>query len=265
MIAIALTIAGSDPSGGAGIQADLKTFSRQRVYGMAVITALTAQNTTGVSDVMGIPSEFVQKQLDSVLTDIRPDAAKTGMLSNAAIVEVVAAKVREYGLTKLVIDPVMLSTSGASLLNPDARLVFRRELLPLAMLLTPNLHEAEALTGKQVRTVEDMEEAALQLHGMGARNVLVKGGHLEKHVDGAAIDVFFDGKEFFHLRSERIATGNTHGTGCVLSAAITGYLASGKSLADAVRQGKDFVTAAIRNGLKLGSGNGPCDPLELEK
>lgn len=261
MIAKALTIAGSDPSGGAGIQADLKTFSRLRVYGMAVIAALTAQNTVGVSDVMAVPPEFVQKQLDSLLTDIRPDAAKTGMLSNAAIVEVVAAKVREYDLTKLVVDPVMLSTSGASLLNPDARLAFRKELLPLALLITPNLDEAQILTGKQIRTVEDMEEAALQIHGMGARNVLVKGGHL----DGDATDVFFDGKEFSHLHSERIATRNTHGTGCVLSAAITAYLAFGKSLAEAVRHGKGFVSEAIRNGLNLGSGNGPCDPLELER
>jgi hydroxymethylpyrimidine/phosphomethylpyrimidine kinase len=261
VIAKALTIAGSDPSGGAGIQADLKTFSRLRVYGMAVIAALTAQNTTGVSDAMEVAPEFVRKQLDSLLTDIPPDAAKTGMLLTASIVEVVANKVREYGLTKLVIDPVMLASSGASLLSPDARTTFRKELLPLALLITPNLEEAQSLTGKQIWTVDDMEEAALQIHGMGARHVLVKGGHLK----GDATDVFFDGREFSHLRSERIAARNTHGTGCVLSAAITGYLALGKSLSDAVRLGKDFVTQAIRNGLKLGSGNGPCDPLGLER
>lgn len=260
-VAKALTIAGSDPSGGAGIQADLKTFSRLRVYGMAVIAALTAQNTTGVSDVMDVPPEFVRKQLDSVLSDIRPDAAKTGMLSTAGIVEVVAGKVREYGLTKLVIDPVMLSTSGASLLNPGARLIFRQQLLPLALLITPNLEEAQDLTGKQVRTVEDMEEAALRIHGLGARNVLVKGGHLESD----PVDVLFDGKDFSHLHSERIATRNAHGTGCVLSAAITAHLALGKSLADAVRLGKEFVTQAIQNGLELGRGNGPCDPLGLER
>ena len=260
-VARALTIAGSDPSGGAGIQADLKTFSSLRVYGMAAIAALTVQNTQGVTDVMEVPPAFLQKQLDSVLKDIPPDAAKTGMLGSAAIVEVVAAKVREYALTKLVIDPVLMSSSGAPLLSPDARYVFRKDLLPLALLITPNLEEAQILTGKEVSTVEDMEEAALQIHGMGARHVLVKGGHLQ----GDAIDIFFDGKDFSRLQSERISNTNSHGTGCVLSAAITAYLASGKSLADAVQSGKDFVTRAITNGLKLGSGRGPCDPLGLER
>jgi hydroxymethylpyrimidine/phosphomethylpyrimidine kinase len=260
-VAIALTIAGSDPSGGAGIQADIKTFSSLRTYGMAVVAALTAQNTAGVSDVMEVPPEFVQKQLERVLKDIPPHAAKTGMLPTPAIVEVVAAKVREYRLTKLVVDPVMLSTSGASLMNPDARLVFRKELLPLALVITPNLEEAQHLTGKPILTVEDMEEAALQIHGMGARHILVKGGHLQ----GDATDVFFDGKDFSHLRSDRIANRNTHGTGCVLSAAITAYLAADKPPAEAVQLGKVFVTQAIRNGLKLGSGTGPCDPLGLER
>jgi hydroxymethylpyrimidine/phosphomethylpyrimidine kinase len=257
----ALTIAGSDPSGGAGIQADLKTFSALRVYGMAAIAALTAQNTAGVASVMPIPAEVLKSQLDTLLCDIVPDAAKTGMLSTAANVELVAAKVREYGLTKLVIDPIMLSTSGASLLEPDAQPVFRKELLPLALLITPNLDEARALTGKKVTTVDDMEEAALHIHGMGGRNVLVKGGHLE----GDATDVFFDGSEFFHLRSERINSRNTHGTGCVLSAAITAYLALGEPVEAAVRDGKEFVTRAIRSGLTLGNGNGPCDPLGLER
>jgi len=257
----ALTIAGSDPSGGAGIQADLKTFSALRVYGMAVIAALTAQNTVGVASVMAIPAEVVKSQLDTVLSDIPPDAAKTGMLSTAANVGVVAAKVREYGLTKLVVDPVMRSTSGASLLEPEAQLLFRKELLPLALLITPNLDEAHAFTGKPVATIEDMEEAALHIHGMGARNVLVKGGHLE----GDCTDVFFDGKEFFHLRSERIGSRHTHGTGCVLSAAITAYLALGKPLQDAVSEAKQFVTEAIRGGLALGRGTGPCDPLGLER
>jgi hydroxymethylpyrimidine/phosphomethylpyrimidine kinase len=261
VVPTALTIAGSDPSGGAGIQADLKTFSALRVYGMAVIAALTAQNTIGVTSVMPVPAEVLKSQIDSVLGDIRPDAAKTGMLSTAANVELVAAKVREYGLTKLVIDPVMLSTSGASLLETDAQPVFRKELLPLALLVTPNLHEARVLIGKPATTVEDMEEAALHIHGMGARNVLVKGGHLE----GDSTDVFFDGKEFFHLRSERIGSRHTHGTGCVLSAAITAYLALGKPVEDAVRDGKQFVTEAIRGGLALGRGTGPCDPLGLER
>ena len=261
MVPKALTIAGSDPSGGAGIQADLKTFSALRVYGMAVIAALTAQNTVGVASVMAIPAEVVKSQLDTVLSDIPPDAAKTGMLSTAANVGVVAAKVREYGLTKLVVDPVMRSTSGASLLEPEAQLLFRKELLPLALLITPNLDEAHAFTGKPVATIEDMEEAALHIHGMGARNVLVKGGHLE----GDCTDVFFDGKVFFYLRTERIGSRHTHGTGCVLSAAITAYLALGKPLQDAVSEAKQFVTEAIRGGLALGRGTGPCDPLGLER
>jgi len=257
----ALTIAGSDPSGGAGIQADLKTFSVLRVYGMAVIAALTAQNTLGVASIMPVPAGMLKSQLDTLLSDIRPEAAKTGMLSTAANVELVAAKVREYGLTTLVVDPVMLATSGASLLELDAQVVFRKKLLPLALLITPNLDEARTLTGKQVATVDDMEEAALHVHGMGARNVLVKGGHL----DGDSTDVFFDGKEFFHLRAERIASRNTHGTGCVLSAAITAHLALGKPVNEAVREGKQFVTEAIRTGFALGRGIGPCDPLGLER
>src|SRR4029078_11848460 len=174
----ALTIAGSDPSGGAGIQADLKTFSALRVYGMAVIAALTAQNTLGVASIMPVPSGMLKSQLDTLLSDIRPEAAKTGMLCTAVDVDMVAAKVREYGLTTLVVDPVMLATSGASLLEPDAQVVFRKKLLPLALLITPNLDEARTLTGKQVATVDDMEEAALHVHGMGARNVRVKGCHL---------------------------------------------------------------------------------------
>jgi hydroxymethylpyrimidine/phosphomethylpyrimidine kinase len=255
----ALTIAGSDPSGGAGIQADLKTFSALRVYGMAVIAALTAQNTLGVASVIPLPAAVLKTQLDTLLSDISPDALKTGMLSTAANVELVAAKVREYALTKLVVDPVMLSTSGASLLEPEAQVVFQKELLPLALLITPNLEEARALTGRPVTTIDDMEEAALQIHSMGARNVLVKGGHLE----GDPTDVFFDGKQFLHLRSERVRSRHTHGTGCVISAAVTAYIALDKPVEDAVREGKQFVTEAIRGGLALGRGNGPCDPLGL--
>src|SRR5207253_11487245 len=174
----ALTIAGSDPSGGAGIQADLKTFSRLRVYGMSVITALTAQNTTGVESIMEIPPEFVARQLDAVLTDIHVDAAKTGMLLTAGIVDVVAQKVREHQIRNLVIDPVMISTSGTPLLGSDAVTVFRRNLLPLALLVTPNTEEARILTGTSIATIADMEEAALKIHGMGPRFVLIKGGHL---------------------------------------------------------------------------------------
>jgi hydroxymethylpyrimidine/phosphomethylpyrimidine kinase len=257
----ALTIAGSDPSGGAGIQADLKTFSRLRVYGMSVITALTAQNTTGVESIMEIPPEFVARQLTAVLTDIQVDAAKTGMLLTAGIVEVVAQKVTQHHIRNLVIDPVIASTSGASLLSQDAINMFRRSLLPLALVITPNIDEAGILTGKAITTVADMEEAALQVHGMGARSVLIKGGHM---AGDEVTDVLFDGTDFLHFQSSRIHSRDTHGTGCVLSAAITAELAAGKGIKEAVQAAREFVTAAIRHGLRIGNGTGPCDPLALE-
>lgn len=260
MLKIALTIAGSDPSGGAGIQSDLKTFSKLRVYGMAVIAALTAQNTLGVYAVSEVAPDFLARQLDAVLSDIRPHAAKTGMLLTASAVETVSQKLREYRVPNLVVDPVLVSSSGTSLLASDAVDRFRRLLLPVAHLITPNLDETRALTGKTIKSVEDMEEAALQIHGMGAANVLIKGGHAESD---DATDVFFDGSEFVHLTSPRIAARNTHGTGCVLSAAITAFLASGLSMREAVQSGKNVVTEAIRNGLSIGEGTGPCDPLSL--
>jgi hydroxymethylpyrimidine/phosphomethylpyrimidine kinase len=226
---------------------------------MSVITSLTAQNTTGVSGVFDVSPDFVERQFDAVATDLMPHAVKTGMLSNAALVEVVAGKVRQYGLVNLVVDPVMVSKSGSSLLAQDALNSLRHSLAPLAMLLTPNLEEAGALTGRTIRTLGDMEQAARGIHAMGVRNVLIKGGHLE----GDAIDVFFDGVEFHHLRAARIATRDSHGTGCVLSAAITAHLAGGRTLAESVRFGKEFVTDAIRNGIRIGSGTGPCDPVGL--
>jgi hydroxymethylpyrimidine/phosphomethylpyrimidine kinase len=256
----ALTIAGSDPSGGAGIQADLKTFSKLQVYGMAVIAAMTAQNTRGVAGVSEVASDFVAQQLDAVLTDIRPDAVKTGMLLTGSVIETVADKLKRYDISKLVIDPVMVSTSGAALMQPQAVAVFRRSLLPLAFLVTPNINEAGALTGKTIRNVPDMEEAAVQIHDMGPTHVLIKGGHSE---DVEATDVLFDGKEFLQFRAPRIPTSNTHGTGCVFSAAITAYLALGEPLNEAVHFGKEFVTNAIKNALQIGHGAGPCDPLSL--
>jgi len=256
----ALTIAGSDPSGGAGIQADLKTFSRLRVHGMAVIAAMTAQNTLGVSAVAEVAPDFVGQQLDAVLTDIRPDAIKTGMLLTAGVIEIVAQKLKQYAIANLVVDPVMISTSGATLMHPDAITVFRQTLLPLAVLITPNTHEAGTLTGKTIRTVRDMEEAAVQVHEMGAAHVLIKGGHVKAE---DATDVFFDGQEFSKFQSARIATGDTHGTGCVLSASIAAHLALGKTVKEAVGCGKEFVTNAIRNALRIGHGAGPCNPLSL--
>ena len=256
----ALTIAGSDPSGGAGIQADLKTFSRLRVYGMAVVAAMTAQNSLGVSSVAEVAPDFVGQQLDAVFTDIRPDAVKTGMLLTAGVIHVVAEKVAQYRIRYLVVDPVMMSTSGATLMKPDAITIFRRKLLPLALLITPNADEAGVLTGKTINTVAEMKQAAIEIHRMGAAHVLIKGGHVK--VDDAT-DVLFDGKEFSEFQSSRIATRNTHGTGCVLSASITAYLALGESVKEAVSLGKEFVTAAIRNALQIGHGVGPCDPLSL--
>jgi hydroxymethylpyrimidine/phosphomethylpyrimidine kinase len=259
-IKIALSIAGSDPSGGAGIQADLKTFSRLGVYGMAVIAAMTAQNTLGVSAVAEVPPEFVEQQLDAVLTDIRPDATKTGMLLTASVIEVVAIKLKAYDVANLIVDPVMTSTSGAALMSPDAATTFRKRLLPLATLVTPNIDEAQALTGKAIQTAGDMQDAARRIHEMGATNVLIKGGHLE--LDGAT-DVLFDGNDFAFFRSRRHKTRHTHGTGCVLSAAIASYCARGKTLIEAVGSGKEFITEAIQNGFQIGSGPGPCDPLAL--
>jgi len=256
----ALTIAGSDPSGGAGIQADIKTFSRLRVYGMAVVAAMTAQNTRGVAAVSEVAPDFVAQQLEAVFSDIRPDAVKTGMLLTSGVIESVGQKLKEYGTSNLVVDPVMISTSGATLMQPDAMTSFRRVILPLAFLVTPNIHEAMALTGRTIRSMAQMEEAAVHIHGTGPRNVLIKGGHAE---DADATDVLFDGKTFLKFRAPRIPTRNTHGTGCVFSAAITAYLASGEPIQEAVRLAKEFVTNAIGQALQIGSGAAPCDPLSL--
>jgi hydroxymethylpyrimidine kinase/phosphomethylpyrimidine kinase len=256
MIHTALSVAGSDPSGGAGIQADLKTFASLDVYGMSVIAALTAQNTEGVRDVFAIPAEFVGLQLDAVFTDIPPQAMKTGMLGTAAVVEIVAQRIRKQGVSNLVVDPVMVSTSGTHLLEHAGEEMLKRALLPLALLVTPNLAEASVLTAIDVRDPDTMQEAARRLHRMGARNVLVKGGHLE----GDSIDVFYDGAEIDRLSSPRIPTSDLHGTGCVLSAAITAHLARGLALREAVVRGKEFVTEAIRNSLRLGKGSGPVNP-----
>jgi hydroxymethylpyrimidine/phosphomethylpyrimidine kinase len=255
----ALTIAGSDSSGGAGIQADLKTFSALKVYGMSVITALTAQNTREVSDVLPVDANFVGSQLDAVMIDIPPDATKTGMLLTRPVIEIIAAKIQQHHVTKLVVDPVIVSKSGATLLQAGAREALCRSLLPLALMVTPNTEEAEVLTGTTVRTMADMEKAARLIHGMGPQCVLLKGGHL----DGDAVDLFFDGIEISYLAEARLPSRDSHGTGCVLSAAITAHLASGRSVLESVYLGKAFVTEAIRRGLRIGGGRGPCDPLGL--
>jgi hydroxymethylpyrimidine/phosphomethylpyrimidine kinase len=255
----ALTIAGSDSGGGAGIQADLKTFSALGVYGMTAITAVTVQNTLGVSGYEAMPPEIVAAQILSVVGDIGVDAAKTGMLANAGIVEAVADAVTEAGIRALVVDPVFVSKHGHALLDEDAVQTLKLRLLPLATLVTPNLPEASGLAGFEVTVREDMREAARAILALGPRAVLVKGGHLTDGADAA--DLLADASGDTWISAERIESVHTHGTGCTLSAAVAAHLALGRSLDTAVRAGKDFVTEAIRRALPLGGGIGPVDQL----
>jgi hydroxymethylpyrimidine/phosphomethylpyrimidine kinase len=248
----ALTIAGSDSGGGAGIQADLKTFSAFRVFGTSVITAVTAQNSVGVHGVHNLPPPFVAAQLDAVLSDFPVGAAKLGMLSTAEIVSAVAESLRRYRFDQLVVDPVMIAKGGDPLLQPDARQALIREILPLALVVTPNLHEAAALAGIPVETHAEMERAARIIHGRGPRYVLVKGGHLKDD----ATDILFDGRDFSRFSAPRVDSTNTHGTGCTLSAAIAAGLALDRPLPEAVRDAKAYVTAAIRGGFAPGRGVG---------
>jgi hydroxymethylpyrimidine/phosphomethylpyrimidine kinase len=251
---VALTIAGSDPSGGAGIQADLKTFHQFGVYGEAVLTLLTVQNTTRVDRVECLAAEFVMEQLRAVLEDIPPAAAKTGALGNVAIVEAIAAAAAEFSFP-LIVDPVMFSKHGASLVSADARLSIARRLIPRAALVTPNLNEAAQLTGIEIRDVAGMREAALRLRQMGARSILIKGGHLA----GAATDVLLDDEDWYEFPAPRIDTVHTHGTGCAFSAAITAAMASGCAIPNAVARAKTFIWEAIRTNPGLGHGSGPVN------
>lgn len=250
----ALTIAGSDPSGGAGIQADLKTFHQFGIYGESAVTLLTVQNTVGVSGIEFLSPDFVVRQIRAVVEDIPPRAAKTGALGNAAIVEAVAAEAAGF-MCPLVVDPVMISKHGAPLLAADAMRALEVCLLPQAALVTPNLHEASALTGQEIATLAGMRDAAARIHQMGARAVLVKGGHLE----GAAIDLLYDGTQFHEFPGERVETPHTHGTGCSYSAAITALLGQGLSLPVAVAVAKRWISEAIRTNPGLGRGQGPVN------
>ncbi len=251
-----LTIAGSDSGGGAGIEADLKTFTALHVFGMAAVTSITAQNTTGVYGVHDVPAAMVAQQIDVVAEDIGVDAAKSGMLSNMAIIEAVAEAIARHRISNYVLDPVMISETGHRLLSPDAIETLTKRLLPLAMVVTPNAAEAEALTGTEVRDAKTQREAARALHGLGARAVLVKGGHLPGAV---AVDVFFDGDEFAEFSAPRIDTRNTHGTGCTYAAAIAAMLGHQQPLPEAVRIAKQYVTSAIAHGFALGRGAGPLN------
>ncbi|MGH2405501.1 MAG: bifunctional hydroxymethylpyrimidine kinase/phosphomethylpyrimidine kinase, partial [bacterium] len=236
---------------------DLKTFSALGVFGMTAITALTAQNTTGVFGVVEMAPEFVAQQIDVVVTDIGVDAAKTGMLSNAGIIEAVADRIQHHSIPNLVVDPVMIAKSGAPLLRPEAMGALRTILLPLAMVVTPNLHEAQAIAGIEIDTVERMREAARRIRDLGPHVVVVKGGHLQ----GDAEDIIYDGQAFTSLREARIPTHHTHGTGCIFAAAIAAELALGREVSDAIRRAKVFIGAAIRAALPIGRGYGPANPM----
>ncbi|MGI9015654.1 MAG: bifunctional hydroxymethylpyrimidine kinase/phosphomethylpyrimidine kinase [Euzebya sp.] len=254
---VALTIAGSDSGGGAGIQADLKTFQELDVFGTSVIVALTAQNTVGVHDVHTVPCDFVTAQLDAVVTDLRPVATKTGMLATAEMIDTVASGIRRHGLDNVVVDPVAASKHGHALLDPDAIGTLRDVLLPLASLVTPNLGEVELLTGVVVSGVDDMPAAAQAMKALGPRWVLIKGGHLPDN--SAALDLLTDGEQTFHITAVRCDSADTHGTGCTLSSAIAAYLALGSNIPTAVNEAKTYITGAIRHGLRIGAGIGPVD------
>ena len=251
-----LTIAGSDSGGGAGIQADLKAITLLGGYGMSVVTALTAQNTVGVQGIHEIPSRFVERQIDSVLSDIGADAIKTGMLANQEIIEVVAKKIKQYRVKKVVVDPVMVSKSGAHLLRKDAQDALIKKLIPLAWVVTPNLMEASVLSGLKVNSLEGMKKAAQHIYRLGAKYVVVKGGHLR----GKAVDLLYGGKIFNEMEGPRIESKNTHGTGCTFASAIATLLARGNPIHEAVRKAKIFVTMAIQSGISLGKGTGPTNP-----
>lgn len=248
-----LTIAGSDCSGGAGIQADLKTFSAHGVYGMSVIVSVVAENTSRVIDIQDITPEMIEKQIDAVFEDIEVDAVKVGMLSTPECMRAVAGKLRQYKPEHVVIDPVMYAKNGCPLMDPSAVDALIESILPLADVLTPNIPEAERITGMEIRSVTDMETAAQKIHDMGCRTVVVKGGH----AIGNALDVLFDGKQMHHFETQRIDTKNTHGTGCTFSSAVASQLALGMDICKAVEKAKAYVTTAITHSLAIGKGCGP--------
>ena len=251
----AMTIAGSDSGGGAGVQADLKTFAALGVYGASTLTAITAQNTVAVTAVHEIPTDVITAQIDAVLTDIGADAVKTGMLSSSDIIECVCEALEVHGVQRLVVDPVMIAKSGDALLREDAIGSLRTRLLPLAMVVTPNIPEAEALTETTIVSDADVRRAAEAIVGMGARSVVVKGGHRE----GPATDLFYDGKEFKEFTAPRFDTVNTHGTGCTFASAVAAGLARGMVVTDAVALAKDYVTEGIRHSFSIGQGHGPLN------
>ena len=254
---VAMTIAGSDSGGGAGIQGDLKVFFALGCHGTSAITALTAQNTVAVTGIHAVPEDFVVQQIEAVASDIEVDAAKTGMLASSSIVEAVAKALEANGLENLVVDPVFVSKHRDKLLADDAVDALKARLFPLATVITPNLYEAGGLVGREIETLDEMKRAAEDLHGLGPRAVLVKGGHLPGE---RAIDVLYDGDEMIEIDGPRYDTDDTHGTGCAISAAITARLAHGDDLRDAVAFAKDFIGGAIERSLRIGKGYGPVNP-----
>ncbi len=255
----AITVAGSDSGGGAGIQADLKTFAALGVYGTSALTAVTAQNTRGVFAVAEVPEEIIVAQIDLLMEDIGARAGKTGMLSSPLIIEVVADRLDAWGVSKLVVDPVMVAKSGDRLLQLNAEDALKQFLIPIAHVVTPNIPEAEVLTGRKITTDADARDAARAIAQMGCRYVIIKGGHRE----GDPVDLVYDGSNFVELPAERIHTQNTHGTGCTFSAAITAYLAHGLDTLDAMMQAKTFITEALRRSYSVGSGHSPVNHFHM--
>ncbi len=256
---VVLTIAGSDSGGGAGLQADLKSFHRLGLFGTCAVTLVTAQNTVGVQAVHLLPEELVVAQLESVVSDLRPSAAKTGALGSAGTIRAVAKAARRLRIAPLVVDPVLISKHGAPLVAADALEVLRSELLPLAEVVTPNLREAEALLGRSISSEEEMADAAKALVALGPRSALVKGGDRLKGAGSEAVDLLYDGRTFHRFASERVALGSDHGSGCTLSAALTAFLALGEELPQAARLAKEWVTKALREAPGLGAGRGPLN------
>lgn len=244
----ALTIAGSDPSGGAGIQADLKVFHAFGIYGFSVVSALTAQNSSGVRNIMAVRAEFVKKQLTVLLSDIIPDATKTGMLFSVENVEAVAGIIRRHSLRNIVVDPVLMSSTGRRLAERDVLVAIRKKLLPLSTVVTPNIHEASELTGIKIKGIKDMEKAALQLYGSGVRSVIITGGHLDK----TAVDVLYNG-EFYYFEGRK-RKGEYHGTGCAFSSAVAAQLADGHDIAAATRKAKEFMLKLFDQSFSSGKG-----------
>ncbi len=256
-----LCVGGSDSGAGAGIQADLKTISTCGCYATTVITALTAQNTCGVQGVLPVPPQFIARQLDAVLSDIGADAVKTGMFSSPAAVAVVVEKIKQYRLRNVVVDPVMVAKGGHPLTKGRAIGGIIKKLLPVAGVVTPNIPEAEVLSGYHIRSVDDMKKAASLIHGLGVKNVVIKGGHLALSRKTGSIDILYDGKSYHEFSADWIRTKNTHGTGCTFAAALAAYLAQGMVMYDAVTAAKELVFEAIKGSLRIGRGHGPVNVL----